>query len=106
MCIKKCIISIYVLNNEAQLCKTRWYSGTVYHKNQRSWMLLLQVECDKLQRIHTLENLSWLVEQEHCSPEDLSRLCIDVSTLGDKVRLILYVVATDCIQPHLESSMR
>jgi hypothetical protein len=31
-----------------------------------------EVECDRLQRIHTLENLAWLLEQGHCTPEELS----------------------------------
>ena len=30
------------------------------------------MECDRIQRIHTLENMAWLMEQDHCQ-ESLQR---------------------------------
>ena len=48
-------------------------------------IMVLQVECDRLQRVHTLENLAWLVEQDHCSSGDLSGPLTDASSLREKV---------------------
>lgn len=48
-------------------------------------IMVLQVECDRLQRVHTLENLAWLVEQGHCSPGDLSGPLRDAPSLREKV---------------------
>lgn len=79
VCNVLCVSPLVILlghNYVASICTS------AYHY---VYLRMLQVECDRLQRVHTLENLAWLVEQGHCSPGDLSGPLRDASALREKV---------------------